>query len=136
MCFMANESTSKVTPKTSIEDCELSINELREAFEKLSQNYDFLKKKYLKMKKENKSLNHKIFTLKKEKMNYFQLLLPLKRILMTIKFLVKVKFSQIDENEIFMLKKKIDSLGEVLKKCEFDKSRLEAMFPKKHIPKK
>ena len=35
-----------------------------------------------------------------------------------------------------MLKKKIDSLGEVLKKCEFYKSRLEAIFPKKHIPKK
>ena len=34
-----------------------------------------------------------------------------------------------------MLKKKIDSLGEVLKKCEFDKARLEAMFPKKHVPK-
>ena len=35
-----------------------------------------------------------------------------------------------------MLKKKIDSLGDVLKKCEFDKTRLEAMFPKKHVPKK
>ena len=35
-----------------------------------------------------------------------------------------------------MLKNKINSLGEVLKKCEFDKSRLEAMFSKKHILKK
>ena len=42
MCFMANESTSKVTPVTSIKDCESS--ELGEAFEELSQNYDFLKK--------------------------------------------------------------------------------------------
>ena len=57
MCFMANESTSKVTPDTSI-DYELSIDELGEAFEELSHNYDFLKKKYLKMKKENESLNH------------------------------------------------------------------------------
>ena len=55
---------------------------------------------------------------------------------MLIKFLAKVNFSQIDKDEISMLKKKIDSLGEVLKKCEFDKSRLEAMFPKKHIQKK
>ena len=66
MCFMANESTSKVTPDTSI-DCELSIDEIGEAFEELSHNYDFLKKKYLKMKKENVSLNHKVFTLSKEK---------------------------------------------------------------------
>jgi len=50
MCFMANESTSKVTPDTSIY-CELSIDELGETFEELSHNYDFLKKKYLKMKK-------------------------------------------------------------------------------------
>ena len=55
---------------------------------------------------------------------------------MPIKFLAKIKFSQIDKNEISMLKKKLNSLGEVLKKCEFDKSRLEAMFPKKHILKK
>ena len=47
----------------------------------------------------------------------------------------KGKFSQIDENEISMLKEKIDSLGVVLKKCEFDKTRLEAMFSKKHVPK-
>ena len=54
----------------------------------------------------------------------------------TKKISCKGKFSQIDENEISMLKKKIDSLGVVLKKCEFDKTRLEAMFPKKHVPKK
>ena len=57
MCFMANESTSKVTPNSSF-DCELSMDELGEAFEELSHNYDFLKKKYVKMKKENESLNH------------------------------------------------------------------------------
>ena len=34
------------------------------------------------------------------------------------------------------MKDKISSLGEVLKKFEFDKVRLEAMFPKKHTPKK
>ena len=48
----------------------------------------------------------------------------------------KGKFPQVNENEIFMLKEKIDSLGKVLKKCEFDKNRLEALFPKKQVPKK
>jgi len=66
MCFMGNESTSKVTSSTSLND-ELSMDELGEAFVELSHNYDFLKKKYLKMKKENESLNHQVFTLSKEK---------------------------------------------------------------------
>jgi len=42
----------------------------------------------------------------------------------------------IDKNEISILKDKINSLGDVLKKCEFDKIRLETMFPKKLTPRK
>ena len=135
MCFMANESTSKVTPDTSI-DCDLSMGELGEAFEELSHNYDFFKKKYLKMKKKNESLNHKIFILTKEKDELFSTLSSTQKDFDEYKISCKGKFPQIDENEISLLKKKIDSLGVVLKKCEFDKTRLEAMFPKKHVPKK
>ena len=50
------------------------MDELGEAFEELSHNYDFLKKKYLKMKKENESLNHKVFILTKEKDELFSTL--------------------------------------------------------------
>ena len=35
-----------------------------------------------------------------------------------------------------MLKERIDSLGIVLKNCEFDKKKIEAMFPKKQASKK
>ena len=42
MCFMTNENTNKVIPESSIEDCELSMDELGEAFEEFH-NYDFLK---------------------------------------------------------------------------------------------
>ena len=42
----------------------------------------------------------------------------------------------IDENKITILKTKINTLGNVLKKCEFDKARLEAMFSKKNSSKK
>ena len=45
VCFMANENTPKVTPESTIDECELSMNELGEAFEELSNNYDFLKTK-------------------------------------------------------------------------------------------
>ena len=49
---------------------------------------------------------------------------------------MKQNFSLIDKNEISILKYKINSLGDVLKKYEFDKTKLEAMFSKKYTPKK
>ena len=48
----------------------------------------------------------------------------------------KVKFLLIDENKIYILKTKINNLDDILKKCEFDMARLEAMFPKRHTPRK
>ena len=63
VCFMTNDNTSKVTSEPSLDDCELKMDELGEAFEELSNNYDFLKKKYLKIKKENEKL---LFFLKKK----------------------------------------------------------------------
>ena len=132
---MANNNTNKVTPESSIDDCELSMDELGEAFEELSHNYDFLKKKYLKMKKENETLNHNFYTHKK-KDDLFSTLTSTQKDFDAYKISCKAKFSQIGKDKISMLKNKINSVGEVLKKCEFDKSRLEAMFPKKHIPKK
>jgi len=41
----------------------------------------------------------------------------------------KAKFSCFDENEFFIMKNKINTLSNVLKKCEFDKAKLEVMFP-------
>jgi len=48
----------------------------------------------------------------------------------------KGKSPLVDSNEITMLKERIDSLGIVLKNCEFDKKKIEGMFPKKQAPKK
>ena len=48
----------------------------------------------------------------------------------------KGKSPLVESNEITMLKERIDSLGIVLKNCEFDKKKIEAMFPKKQAPKK
>ena len=42
----------------------------------------------------------------------------------------------IDENEITISKTKINTLGNILKKCEFEKAKLEAMFSKKNSSKK
>ena len=133
---MANDNTPKVTSEPSLDDCELTMDELGEAFEELSNNYDFLKKKYLKMKKENETLQNKIVILSKEKDDLSSTLISTQKDFDAYKISCKAKFSLIDKNEISILKDKINSLGDVLKKCEFDKVRLEAMFPKKHTPKK
>ena len=44
VCFIANDNTPKVTFEPSLDDCELIMDELGEAFEELFHNYDFLKK--------------------------------------------------------------------------------------------
>ena len=89
--IMANDNTPKVTSKPSLDDYELTMDELGEAFEELSHNYDFLKKKYLKMKKMN-FLKIKLLFFQKRKMFYLSHFLLHKRILMHIKFLVKLNF--------------------------------------------
>ena len=86
------------------------------------------------MKKENESLNHQVFNLTKEKDELLSTLVSTQKDFDNYKVSCKGKFPQVDEKEISMLKEKIDSLGIVLKKCEFDKNRLEAMFPKKRSP--
>ena len=63
---MANENTPKVTSKSSLNENELSIDELGETFEELSNNYDFLKKKYLKMKKGNELFQNQLVVISKE----------------------------------------------------------------------
>ena len=49
--FMTNENTPKITSKASLNECELSMDELGETFEELSNNNVFLKKKLKNEKK-------------------------------------------------------------------------------------
>ena len=92
MCFMANENTPKVTSESYLDDCELTMNELGEVFEELSNNYDFLKTKYLKMKKKNELLQNKFVVISKENFFCHPLLKRHKKILMHKKFHAKLNF--------------------------------------------
>ena len=92
VCFMTNDNTPKVISEPSLDDCELTIYELGEAFEELPNNYDFLKKKYLKMKRENKILQNQVVILSKERMFYLAHFLLHKKILRHTKFLVRPNF--------------------------------------------
>ena len=48
LCFMANDNnTTKLCSDPSLDDADLSIDELSDGFEQLSQNYDLLKMQYL-----------------------------------------------------------------------------------------
>jgi len=48
VCFMDNDNAPKITLETTLDDYDLSMDELGETFEKLSNNYDFLKKEVFK----------------------------------------------------------------------------------------
>ena len=92
LCFMANENTPKVTSESHLDECELSMNKLGKAFEELFNNYDFLKKKYLQMKKENEFLQNQIVYFSKKKKFYLPHFITHKRISMHIKFLLRLNF--------------------------------------------
>ena len=88
------------------------------------------------MKKKNETLQNKIVILSKEKDDLSSTLISTQKDFDAYKISYKAKFLLLNKNEIFILKDKTISLGDVLNKCEFDKGRLEAIFPKKHTPKK
>ena len=88
------------------------------------------------MKKENEVLQNKIITLSKEKDDLSSTLLSTQKGFDAYKISCKAKFPIIDENEISILKIKINNLGNVLKKCEFNKAKVEDMFFKKNASKR
>ena len=90
---MANDNTPKVTSEPSLDDSELIMNELDEAFEELSNNYDFLKRKYLKMKKKNEYLQNRIVILSKEKDDLSSTLISTQKYIDAYKFYVKQFFN-------------------------------------------
>ena len=105
--FMTNANTINVCSEPSLDVSYLSIYELGDAFEQLSQNYDLLKMKYLKIKKENKALQKNLNIVLKKKWDLVSSLEKLKKDFDAFKVSCKAKFSSIDENEIFLMKNKI-----------------------------
>jgi len=95
----------------------------------------FSERKFWKWKK-NELLQNQIVVLFKEKEVLSFTLQNTQKDFDAHKISCKAKFPIIDENEIFTLKNKINTLSNILKKCEFDKTRLEAMFFKRQTQRK
>ena len=55
-----DNNTNNVTSEPILNDSDLSMDELGNAFEQLSNNYDLLNMKILKLKKDNKILQNKL----------------------------------------------------------------------------
>jgi len=91
VCFVANENTSKITFEFYLDECELSMEALVEAFEELYNNYDFFKKNIWKWK-QNELLQNQIVVLFKDKRFYLPHSKTHKRILMRTKFLIRLYF--------------------------------------------
>ena len=95
---MAIDNTPKVTSEPSLNDCELTMDELGEAFEELSHNYDFLKKRYLK----RELLQNQVVVPSKEKDVLSFTLFVTQKDFDAHKVSCKAKFSLIDE-KIFLI---------------------------------
>ena len=61
-------------------------------------------------------------------MNFLLNLISTKREFDAYKVACKAKFSKIDENELSMLKTKINDFENVLKECAFNTNKLEEMY--------
>ena len=106
-----SESSSKLEWRASgLTDSEVTQDDLLNAFIELSNSYDSLKKNCLTMKKENEVLQNKVIILSKEKDDLSSTLLSTQKEFDTYKVSCKAKFPKIDENEIFILKTKINNL--------------------------
>ena len=78
-------------------------------------------------------LNNHIATLTKEKDELSSTIISTQREFDAYRVACKTKHPKIDENEIFMLKTKINDLGNILKECAFNNTKLEEMLSKKHM---
>jgi len=83
------------------------------------------------MKKENELFQNQLGVISKEKEILSSTLQKTQNDFDAHKISCKAKFSIIDENKISTLKNKINTLSNVLKKYEFNKAKLEAMFSKR-----
>jgi len=75
VCFMANgEETSMVNLETSLEDDDLTMDELAQVFEELQNRYEISLAQNKKLKKKNDFLKNKLKLFLKRKMTYLFLL--------------------------------------------------------------
>ena len=86
-----------------------------------------------KIGKENEILNNQIAILTKEKDELSSTIISTQRYFDAYRVACKAKCPKIDENEISMLKTKINDLGNILKECAFNNTKLDEMFSKKHM---
>jgi len=104
VCFMTNENTPKVFPESSLEDYDLTMEELEKAFEELSSKNDFLKNKFLKTEKENELLQNQLLVVSKGKESLFISLQNTQKYFDAYKISCKAQFSCFDEDEISLMK--------------------------------
>ena len=80
-----------------------------------------------------KFLTTKLLFFSKEKDELSSTIISTQRDFDAYRVACKAKYPKIDENEISMLKTRINDLGNVLKECAFNNTKLEEMLSKKHM---
>ena len=123
MCFMAHgEDATKVTLDNSIDDDELTMDELAQFFEELQHRYEISQSHNKKLKRENDTLKNKIDIVVKEKDDLAKAFKNLKIDFEKYKLACKGKtpIASCNKNEFLEIQKRVDVLDSTLKKCAFD----------------
>jgi len=133
MCFMAHgDDASKVTNENSIDDDELTMDELAQFFEELQHRYEISQSHNKKLKRENELLKDKINVIEKEKNDLSNAFKKVKIDFENHKLACKGKTPIIscNKNEFVEMQKRVDVLDSTLKKCAFDLNKFASRFPK------
>ena len=133
MCFMAQgEDSSKVCLETSIDDDDLTMDELAQFFEELQHRYEISQSHNKKLKKENDVLKNKYDICLNEKNVLSSAFKKLKSDFEKYKLANKGKTPMVscNKNEFVEIQKRVEVLDSTLKKCAFDFNKLASRFPK------
>ena len=132
MCFMArDDKASKVILENSLEDEDLTMDELAQGFEELQSRYEIFQAQNKKLKK-NDSLKNKFELVLNEKNELSNSFEKMKKDFEKCKTFCKDKnpISTCNKNEFLEIQKRIEFLDTTLKKCAFDMTKFASMFPK------
>ena len=139
MCFMAH-GDAKVNLENSLEDEDLTIDELAQFFEELQNRYEISLSQNKKLKMENDLLKNKFEIVLNEKNDLSKSFEKMKMDFEKYKTAYKGKSPSItnNKNEFLKIQKHVEVLDTTLKKCAFDMNKFASIFPKgkaqrKHI---
>ena len=127
-----NGEASKVILENSLEDEDLTMDELAQVFKEIQSRYEISLAQNKKLKKENDSSKNKFELVLNEKNELSNSFEKIKKDFEKYKTSCKGKSpnTTCNKNEFLEIQKRIKVLDTTLKKCAFNMTKFASMFPK------